>query len=70
MKALKSALAKRVLADPSATLQLRAYLASKNSQPSLSTTVPATVAADDVISLHSAQEGTVLYRLTVVPKAA
>jgi len=66
MKALKSALAKRVLADPSATLQLRAYLASKNSQPSLSTTV----APDDVISLHSAQEGTVLYRLTVVPKAA
>ncbi|AMP04392.1 MULTISPECIES: hypothetical protein [Collimonas] len=66
MKALKSALAKRVLADPSATLQLRAYLASKNSQPSLSTTV----ATDDVISLHSAQEGTVLYRLTVVPKAA
>ena len=66
MKALKSALAKRVLADPSATLQLRAYLASKNSQPSLSTTV----ATDDVISLHSEQEGTVLYRLTVVPKAA
>ncbi|PFH07693.1 hypothetical protein BCF11_0030 [Collimonas sp. PA-H2] len=66
MKALKSALAKRVLADPSAKLQLRAYLASKNSQPSLSTTV----AVDDVISLHSAQEGTVLYRLTVVPKAA
>ncbi|MEO6921130.1 MAG: hypothetical protein ABI171_19280 [Collimonas sp.] len=66
MKALKSALAKRVLADPSAKLQLRAYLASKNSKPSLSTSV----AADDVISLHSAQEGTVLYRLTVVPKAA
>lgn len=66
MKALKSALAKRVLADPSAKLQLRAYLASKNSQPSLSTTV----VTDDVISLHSAQEGTVLYRLTVVPKAA
>jgi hypothetical protein len=66
MKALKSALAKRVLADPSATQQLRAYLASKNSQPSLSTTV----VTDDVISLHSAQEGTVLYRLTVVPKAA
>ncbi|AIY42367.1 hypothetical protein LT85_3209 [Collimonas arenae] len=66
MKALKSALAKRVLADPSAKLQLRAYLASKNSKPSVS----ASADADDVISLHSAQEGTVLYRLSVVPKAA
>jgi hypothetical protein len=69
MKALKSELAKRVLADPSAKLQLRAYLASKSAKPSLSTSA-VSEAIDDVISLHSAQEGTVLYRLTVVPKAA
>jgi hypothetical protein len=70
MKALQSELAKRVLADPGATLQLRAYLASKNSKSSLSTTATAVSNDEDVISLHSAKEGTVQYRIKVVPKAA
>jgi hypothetical protein len=69
MKALQSALAKTVLADPSAKRQLRAYLASRNSKSSLSTAATS-VPADDLISVHSAQEGTVLYRITVVPTAA
>ncbi|MEM4985899.1 hypothetical protein V8G57_00715 [Collimonas sp. H4R21] len=66
MKALQSELAKKILADPRAALQLRAYLASKNSKSSLS----AAVETDNVISLHSEQEGTVQYRITVVPSAA
>ncbi|WP_041741523.1 hypothetical protein [Collimonas fungivorans] len=66
MKAPQSELAKKILADPQAAQQLRAYLASKNSRSSLSTAVP----PDNVISLHSEQEGTVRYRITVVPIAA
>jgi len=66
MKALKSALAKSVLADPKAKVQLRTYLANKNSRPSLSSVAM----SGAVINLDSAQEGSVLYQLKVVPKAA
>ena len=45
-------------------------LASKNSKSSLSTTATTVSNDEDVISLHSAQEGTVQYRIKVVPKAA
>jgi hypothetical protein len=64
MKALKSPLAKEILADPLAKKQLRVYLAHKSAQTALSGNV-----APAPIELPS-RLGTHRYVPTVVPKAA
>jgi hypothetical protein len=64
MKALKSPLAKEILADPLAKNQLRVYLAHKSAQTALSGGVERAS-----IELPS-QRGTHRYVPTVVPKAA
>ena len=60
MKALKSQLAKDVLADPVAKARLRAYLAEKSVGPQVT---------DTVIEVQS-NGRTVVLKPTVVPKAA
>lgn len=65
MKALKSDLAKTVLADPAATAKLRRYLASHRSAAS------ADAAAQElVIELPSTEGQTLRLKPVIVPKAA
>lgn len=75
MKALKSDLAKAVLADPAATAKLRSYLASKRSAVTSSAAAAsvATAAAGDdgvVIELASGGGRTLRLKPVIVPKAA
>lgn len=63
MKALQSPLAKAVLADPKAGLQLRHYLATKSSRS-------AETAAEDVTIEVTYQGRKVRVRPMLVPKAA
>lgn len=77
MKALKSDLAKAVLADPAATAKLRSYLASKRpavmpSAARAAVTAAPPVVDDDgvVIELASIGGGTLRLKPVIVPKAA
>ncbi|MDB6000396.1 MAG: hypothetical protein JWP52_2095 [Rhizobacter sp.] len=77
MKALKSELAKRVLADPTASGQLRYFLAQKNALRSGSANAPSNVgtasaqpAGAPLIEVRFDRGPTRRFRPVVVPKAA
>ncbi|MGI4796503.1 MAG: hypothetical protein ACRYG8_21080 [Janthinobacterium lividum] len=74
MKALKSDLAKRVLADPKASSQLRRFLANTMLSPQVaSERSPSRVAErpgfPDVIEIRNDQGRTVRFKPVFVPKA-